>query len=113
MLDVSSFNFPSLDLVILSACNTSAGTSKNPEELSGLTRSFFYAGANSLLVSHWPVESDSAVQLTTNMFKYIQHNKLSKGYALQKSMKDFIKNAEKDYQAHPIFWAPFMLVGGN
>jgi len=111
--EILSFNFPSLDLVILSACNTSAGTSKNPEELSGLTRSFFYAGANSLLVSHWPVESNSAVQLTTNMFKYIHNNKTSKGYALQKSMKEFINNAEKDYLAHPIFWAPFMLVGGN
>ncbi len=111
--EILSFNFPSLDLVILSACNTSAGTSKNPEELSGLTRSFFYAGANSLLVSHWPVESDSAVKLTTNMFKYIKENNLSKGYALQKSMKDFIQNADKDNLAHPIFWAPFMLVGGN
>ncbi|MBT7895512.1 MAG: CHAT domain-containing protein, partial [Flavobacteriales bacterium] len=111
--EILSFNFPSLDLVVLSACNTSAGTSKNPEELSGLTRSFFYAGANSLLVSHWPVESDSAVKLTTNMFKYIKEDNLSKGYALQKSMKDFIQNADKDYLAHPIFWAPFMLVGGN
>ena len=28
-------------------------------------------------------------------------------------LKDFISNAEKDYQAHPIFWSPFMLVGGS
>ena len=108
--EILSFNFPSLDLVILSACNTSAGTTKNPEELSGLARSFFYAGANSLLVSHWPVESTSAVQLTTNMFQYMQKNKLSKGYALQKSMINLIN--KPDY-SHPKFWASFSLVGGN
>ena len=62
--EILDFNFPTLDLVVLSACNTSSGTIENPEELSGLTRSF-YSGANSILVSHWPVVSDSAVKLIT------------------------------------------------
>jgi hypothetical protein len=35
----------------------------------GLARSFFYAGAKSLLVSHWPVETNSAVELTTGIFE--------------------------------------------
>jgi CHAT domain-containing protein len=48
------------DWVILSACNTAAGgASDNAEALSGLARAFFYAGARSLLVSHWAVYSDT------------------------------------------------------
>ena len=86
---------------------------ENPEELSGLTRSFFYSGANSILVSHWPVVSDSAVKLTTQMIKYMKSNELSNGMALQRSMIDFINNVNEDYEAHPIFWAPFMLIGEN
>ena len=44
------------DWVILSACNTAAGGAEGAEALSGLARAFFYAGARSLLVSHWAVE---------------------------------------------------------
>jgi CHAT domain-containing protein len=47
------------DWVILSACNTAAGEAKGAEALSGLARAFFYAGARSLLASHWEVASES------------------------------------------------------
>jgi hypothetical protein len=33
--------------------------------LSGLAKAFFYAGARSLLVSHWPVWSKATLALTT------------------------------------------------
>jgi CHAT domain-containing protein/tetratricopeptide (TPR) repeat protein len=52
------------DWVILSACNTAAGDTPGAEGLSGLARAFFYAGARTLLVSHWPVRSDAAEELT-------------------------------------------------
>jgi hypothetical protein len=45
------------DWVILSACNTAAAEALGAEALSGLARAFFFAGARSLLVSHWPVRS--------------------------------------------------------
>jgi hypothetical protein len=32
---------------------------------SGRENAFFYAGSGALLVSHWPVQSDAAVALTT------------------------------------------------
>src|SRR5262249_56185830 len=38
------------DWVVLSACNTAAGNAEGAEALSGLARSFFYAGARALLV---------------------------------------------------------------
>ena len=44
------------DWVVLSACNTIAGDRPGAEALSGLARSFFYAGARALLVSHWAVD---------------------------------------------------------
>ena len=51
------------DWVILSACNTAAGEAKGAAALSGLARAFFYAGARSLLVSHWYVDSKATVAL--------------------------------------------------
>src|SRR5439155_11346278 len=54
------------DWVILSACNTAAGSAQGAEALSGLARSFFYAGARALLVSHWSVDSAATVKLITS-----------------------------------------------
>ncbi|MDE0795477.1 MAG: CHAT domain-containing protein [Alphaproteobacteria bacterium] len=43
-----------------SACNTaSADGTPGAEGLSGLAKAFFYAGSQSLLVSHWSVLSEA------------------------------------------------------
>jgi hypothetical protein len=47
------------------ASNTGAGRAQGAEALSGLARTFFYAGARSLLISHWEVASESTVKLIT------------------------------------------------
>jgi len=102
------------DLVVLSACNTAApdGT-PGAEGLSGLARAFFYAGAKSLLVSHWSVSSDAAVALTTGMFDESAKG-LSKAEALRRSMLSLMARTDNPYFAHPALWAPFVLVGeGN
>jgi CHAT domain-containing protein len=46
------------DWVVLSACNTAAGNAPDAEALSGLASAFLFAGARSLLVTHWRVDSD-------------------------------------------------------
>ena len=57
------------DWVVLSACNTAAGTGLVRRHLSGLARAFFYAGAHALLVSHWALDTDAATRLTTTTFE--------------------------------------------
>jgi tetratricopeptide (TPR) repeat protein len=99
------------DWVILSACNTAAGEAKEAEALSGLARAFFYAGARSLLVSHWEVSSDSTVKLITKAVAELKADpKIGRAEALRRSMLSMIANG-KSYEAHPAFWAPFVLVG--
>jgi CHAT domain-containing protein len=53
------------DWVVLSACNTAAGT----EAASGLGSAFFYAGTRALLVTNWSVHSASARELITDLFR--------------------------------------------
>jgi CHAT domain-containing protein/tetratricopeptide (TPR) repeat protein len=99
------------DWVILSACNTAAGGAQGAEALSGLARAFFYAGARSLLVSHWEVASDSTVKLITQAAAALKSDpKIGRAGALRRSMLSLIADG-KDYEAHPAFWAPFVLVG--
>jgi CHAT domain-containing protein/tetratricopeptide (TPR) repeat protein len=93
--------------VVLSACNTAAGAGEGAEALSGLARAFFYAGARALLVSHWAVYSEAAVELTTRTFATLAADpKLGRGEAFRQSMLKLIEAGQP-----PSYWAPFVIVG--
>jgi CHAT domain-containing protein/Flp pilus assembly protein TadD len=100
------------DWVVLSACNTAAEETPGAEALSGLARAFFYAGARSLVVSHWSVNDQATAQIMIAMFQATDRDpKLSHAEALQQSMLSFIDDAKSDNHAHPRLWAPFVVVG--
>jgi CHAT domain-containing protein len=111
------------DWVVLSSCNSGGSDGRGAEALSGLGQAFFYAGAKALLATMWPVESTSAQRLTTGLFQYQKDDiKLTRAQALRKSMLDMIDSSGlKDNAtgkivasyAHPLFWAPFILVGDS
>lgn len=100
------------DLVLLSACNT-ASPDGGPmgEGYSGLARAFLQAGARSLLVSHWAVNSEATARLTTEfMARFRAHPEAGKAAALQGAMLALLDGGDPDLR-HPAFWAPFVLVG--
>ena len=102
------------DWVVLSACNSAAAGGAAEESVSGLGRAFFYAGAKSLLVTSWAVETESARMLTTEAFRRQSMDaSLSRSGALQQSSLSLMKKtAEGNFSyAHPMFWAPYVLVG--
>ncbi|MGQ0673599.1 MAG: CHAT domain-containing tetratricopeptide repeat protein [Hyphomicrobium sp.] len=99
------------DWVVLSACNTASAGKPGAEALSGLARSFFYAGARALLVSHWPVYSDAAVRLATEAFAAMQQAPIGRADALQRAMQKLMDDRSQADNAHPAVWAPFVLVG--
>ena len=109
------------DWVVLSACNTGSGEGAGAEAVSGLGRAFFYAGTRALLVSNWPVETTSAKALTTDLFRRQAGDaSLSRAQALRQAMLALIdgpgyvdgKTGKAVFSyAHPIFWAPFSLIG--
>ncbi len=100
------------DWVVLSACNTAAADGKGEEALSGLARGFFYAGAKSMLVTHWSVESVSAKDLTTAVFEhYTQNSQALKAQSMRHAMLKVMQSSANPDFAHPAFWAPYALVG--
>ena len=98
------------DWVILSACNTAAGDgSAKGAAYSGLAQAFRYAGAGSLLVSHWPVRDDASAFVTLETVKSAGRG-LPRALALQRAMLKFIESERPD-AAQPYIWAPFILMG--
>jgi CHAT domain-containing protein len=98
------------DWIVMSACNTAAGGAHSSEALSGLAKAFFYAGARSLLVSHWAVDSDAAVAITTGAFAAMKADStIGRAEALRRSLIALMDKGGRN--AHPSIWAPFVVVG--
>lgn len=108
------------DWVLLSACNTGAGSGAGAEAASGLGRAFFYAGTRALLVTNWSVHSQSARQLVTDLFRrQADDPALSRSEALRQAMMALVDGPgyvgadgkTAFAYAHPLFWAPYSIIG--
>ena len=106
--EVLSFDLSGSSLVLLSACNTSSSASHLKfNQFSGLASSFLAAGANNVLVTHWPVISDAARDVSVSFFK-------SKQVSLAKRLQDaIIKLIESPdpIKRSPAYWGAFDLIG--
>jgi CHAT domain-containing protein len=104
------------DLVILSACNSGGpGGTVAGESLSGLARSFFYAGARAMLVTHWSVNDQAAAYLVTETLRRM-HADAGVGVAAamrgaELSLLDAAVHTPNSPAAHPFVWAPFAVIG--
>ncbi len=101
------------DLVILSACNTASADGRpRAETFTGLTQAFFTAGTRSMMVSHWPVMSGAAVQLSVDTLNGGKTQGLPWSRSLQQAMQAARKaGAPSPIESHPSFWGPFVIVG--
>jgi CHAT domain-containing protein/Flp pilus assembly protein TadD len=92
-------------LVTLSGCATGMNFVSAGDELLGLQRGLFCAGATSLLLSLWDVHDQSTSALMQEFYRnYIQTGDMAG--ALQSTMKRL-----REQNPHPYFWAPFVLIG--
>jgi CHAT domain-containing protein len=92
-------------LVTLSGCATGMNFVSAGDELLGLQRGLFCAGATSLLLSLWDVHDQSTAALMQAFYKtYVETGDMPG--ALQTAMKQLRRESP-----HPYFWAPFVLVG--
>jgi CHAT domain-containing protein len=96
------------DLVVLSACNTAeSGTKFGGEALSGVAQAFFFAGARTLIASHWQVPSASTVALMVGMFQRLGGGG-GTAEALRQSQLALIS---RPATANPFYWAAFTVLG--
>jgi CHAT domain-containing protein len=100
------------ELVLLTACNT--GVAKQGHDkagLSDLASAFIYAGAKSVLVSHWPVDSRATAHLAaTAAQKFRESPQDGFEQALRQTMLEMIDGDADEKWADPFYWAPFTLV---
>ncbi|MCE7988756.1 MAG: CHAT domain-containing protein [Caldilinea sp. CFX5] len=92
-------------LVTLSACETARSEVAAGDELVGLCRGFFSAGAQTLVVSLWMAEDR-----TTATFMQYFYAALRRGQAVYQALHTAQLTIFQDYP-HPYYWAPFIMTG--
>lgn len=94
-------------LVVLSGCRTGLGKEVRGEGFVGMTQAFFYAGADALLVSLWPVPDDSTAELMVAVYEELRGG-AGFGDAVRRAKLALI---ERHPDLHPYYWSAFVLVG--
>jgi CHAT domain-containing protein/Tfp pilus assembly protein PilF len=106
-LEASNLNLWGTKLVTLSACDTGVGEIRNGEGVYGLRRAFVLAGAESEVMSLWPVSDYATREVMTSYYKGLKRG-LGRGEALRQTKLAMLKR--KDRQ-HPFYWASFIQSG--
>ena len=92
-------------LVTLSGCATGMNFVAAGDELLGLQRGLFCAGATTLLLSLWDVHDESTARLMSYFYQHCIQN-ANMADALRHAMREL-----RQSKPHPFYWAPFVLVG--
>ena len=105
LLSADEFRKNPIELLSLSACETAEGDERSPLGLSGAA---LKARAKSVLGTLWPVEDTAARKVMEVFYGGLVNTRASKAQALRQSQVDLLRSPE---YAHPMFWAPFVLIG--
>jgi CHAT domain-containing protein/tetratricopeptide (TPR) repeat protein len=106
-LEAAQLNLWGTKLVTLSACDTGVGVVRNGEGVYGLRRAFFLAGAETLVMSLWPVSDLVTREIMTGYYAGLE-NGLGRGAALRRVQLRMLKRKGR---AHPFYWASFIVAG--
>jgi CHAT domain-containing protein len=106
-LEASTLNLWGTKLVTLSACDTGLGEVKNAEGVYGLRRAFFLAGAESVVMSLWPVSDYVTREIMTSYYAGLKKD-LGRGEALRQAELATMKRKGRE---HPFYWASFIQSG--
>jgi CHAT domain-containing protein len=109
--EIYQLDLKNTDLVVLSACNSSAGQIKKGEGVLSLTRAFQIAGCQSILSTIWLANDESTALISNGFYNYLEAG-YKKDEALKLAKLDLIKYKSGIY-SHPFYWANFVLIGQN
>ncbi|MEO5571135.1 MAG: CHAT domain-containing protein [Bacteroidia bacterium] len=99
-------------MIVFIARNIGLGQTNISENIVSLSRSFFIAGSPAVVVSLWPVNDTSTVEIMTAFYSYLKKRQ-TKSEALRHAKLDYLKNETNPARKHPYYWAGFILTGNN
>jgi CHAT domain-containing protein len=100
---------PATKLVVLSACQTTAGKNATGEGIYSLARGFASAGIPSVAATLWRADEETIYFISEFFHKYLTSG-MPKDLALRKAKLKFLQHADKETSL-PYFWANMIVIG--
>ena len=107
-LEASNLNLWGTKVVTLSACETGIGEVKNGEGIYGLRRAFFLAGAETLVMSLWPVSDQVTRDIMTGYYTGSQERTWAGRGPAPSTIGVYSESKDR---RHPFYWASFIEAG--
>ncbi|MFK7766454.1 MAG: CHAT domain-containing protein [Mariniblastus sp.] len=104
--EIADLDLSHLDLVVLSMCQSGAGEHSTSDGEFSMDKAFRMAGANSVLSNRYSIDDSVTAEFIARFNKYWVVEKMSKGEAFQKCLRDMI---DAKVPAH--LWAGWQLSG--
>lgn len=108
--ELQRLNNPATKLVLLNACETSAGKSAAGEGIYSLARGFAAAGIPSVAATLWKAD-EKAIYIISEKFNQYLSEGMPKDEALQKAKLYFIQHNAGNEERLPYYWANLILIG--
>ena len=93
-------------LVVLSACETGQAQATHANEVLGMVRALLYAGANTLVLSGWKVDTASTGLWMQTFYQEAQSRSVGEATRLA-----LMTVKQQPHYRHPYYWGPFLLIG--
>lgn len=106
-LEASGLDLWGTKLVVLSACDTGVGEVRTGEGVYGLRRAFSLAGAESLVMSLWPISDYATRKLMAAYYRNLKQG-LGRGEGLRQVQLTMLR---QNANLHPFYWANFIQAG--
>jgi len=106
-LEAAGLDLWGTKLVVLSACDTGVGEVKVGEGVYGLRRALALAGAETQVMSLWPVSDTGTRDLMIGYYKALKRGE-GRGEGLRRVQLEMIKSKDR---RHPFYWAGFIQSG--
>jgi CHAT domain-containing protein len=100
-----------VQLVILSACETNAGTSYTGEGVFSMARGFASLGVPAVAATLWKADEQSIYELSYAFNKNLVAG-LPKDEALQQAKIEYLRQ-HKNSELLPVYWANMILTGSS
>jgi CHAT domain-containing protein/Flp pilus assembly protein TadD len=106
-MEVAGLNLWGTKLVVLSACETGVGEVRTGEGVYGLRRALVLAGAETQVMSLWPVSDQGTRDLMIGYYKRLQAGE-GRSEAMRQVQLRMLKDPRR---RHPFYWASFIVSG--
>jgi hypothetical protein len=96
-------------MVVLSACNSGAGTLYSGEGLMSLARGFMLAGASSVIKTSWEINDETSTRIISRFYYHLSKGK-EKDVAMRLAKLEYLKKASPAF-TNPYYWAAYEVLG--